>query len=196
MKDVALGRRLLGPSAGPAAEAQCLAITLGVGRHGALAGLSEIKVDRRVIAKWISGSIAFLGLAACGPRLPDDLPTLMTLMNSNDQATSVNASNKVSEMYGSNGLLRVLREGQSTARAKAARWLWRFPGDEVEQSLIQVVETETDDFLRVQALSSLEKLGTDRALPAIEAATHDPDEHVASSAREAVSAIRSRVPVQ
>jgi HEAT repeat protein len=120
----------------------------------------------------------------------------MNLMNSNDQTTSVNASNKVSEMYGSDGLLRVLREGQSTARSKAARWLWRFPGDEVERSLIEIVEREKDDFLRIQALYSLEEIGTERAVPALEIATHDRDERVAAKARDAMAAIRSRVRVR
>jgi hypothetical protein len=124
--------------------------------------------------------------------MPNDLPTLMNLMNSTDMTTSVNAANKISDLFGKDGLLEVLREGQPMARAKAARWLWRFPGDDVEAALCNVVDSDADSFLRVQALSSLGNMGTARAVPSVEVATHDQDLLVASSARDALWEIQSR----
>jgi hypothetical protein len=131
-------------------------------------------------------------VVACGPDLPDDLPALMDLMNRDDMEYHVNASNKVSEVYGKDGLLYVLRNGRRKARYRAARWLWRFPGDDVEQALCHIVDDDSDSFLRIQALFSLERLGTERAMPTVEIATHDSDELVASSARDALWEIQSR----
>jgi hypothetical protein len=145
----------------------------------------------RTTARVTTGAVLAL-VVGCGPDLPDDLPALMELMNRDDQDYHVNASNKVSEVYGKEGLLYVLRNGRRKARYRAARWLWRFPDTEVERELLEIVRTEGDNFLRIQALYSLGRMGTLRALETLEAATRDPDDLIAMSARDALSAIRSR----
>lgn len=149
-----------------------------------------MRVVKRVLFAVFLG--VFFGFAGCDPPMPDDLPSLIEYMNSDAQEYHVNAANKVAEVYGEEGLLHVLREGPLKARYRAARWLWRFPSDQVEQALIEVVTTETDPFLRTQALYSLKHVGTPKALPAVEAATRATDERVAFTAREALASIESR----
>jgi HEAT repeat protein len=130
---------------------------------------------------------------ACEPQMPNDLPSLMEAMNSNSETISVNASNKVSENFGREGLLTVLRTGGPMAKARAARWLWRFPNDEVEQALVLIVENERDSFLRSQALQTLGETGTSKALPVVEAASRSPDQLVSFSATDAMRLIRGRM---
>jgi HEAT repeat protein len=105
---------------------------------------------------------------------------------------SVNASNKVAELYGKDGLLHVLRNGQQKARYKAARWLGRFRGEDVEEELLKIVVEESDPFLRIQALYSLGRVGTTRALDALADTAEDSDESIARNARDAITAIRLR----
>src|SRR5262245_9943089 len=86
---------------------------------------SQIMAKRRGLLLGMM-CVPVIFLLGCGPRLPNDLPSLMRLMESNDETTGVDASNKVSTQFGKDGLLRVLRDGDLRARARAARWLWRF----------------------------------------------------------------------
>jgi HEAT repeat protein len=50
---------------------------------------------------------------------------------------------------------------------------------------------DADAFVKVQALWSLEKIGTDRVLPVVERAINDGDSDVARKARDAAAAIRT-----
>jgi hypothetical protein len=144
---------------------------------------------------WVASTCCVLLVALSGcsrPPLPDDLISLMRLMNSNDETTSVNASNKVSERFGKDGLLRVLEEGELRARARAARWLWPYAAPDVEQALVYVVTTEKDSYLRVQALWSLADMGSENALPVVDKAAAEQDSDVAQMAVKAGEAIRAR----
>jgi uncharacterized protein (DUF433 family) len=78
-------------------------------------------------------------LAACEPPVPNDLPSLMRLMNDNYETIAVAAVNKVSARYGKAGLLQVLKEGRSGASGLAGRYLANFPDPEVETALIAAV---------------------------------------------------------
>jgi len=131
-------------------------------------------------------------VSGCNQRLPNDFESLMELMNSNDETTSVNASNELSTQFGKDGLLRVLAEGKGRARARAARWLWRYEGRDVEQALLEIVAMESDSYLRVQALWSLADIGSDRALATVDEAAKGQDPDVAQMATKASAAIRNR----
>jgi HEAT repeat protein len=146
----------------------------------------------RSMGTTLTAGALFVCMSACEPKLPDDLPTLIQLMNRNSQTVSVNATIKVWKLYGKAGLLRALREDQPTARAMAAFRLREFPDAEIEQVLMDSVVNDADAFVRVQALWSLEEIGTDRALPVVERAINDGDSDVARKARDAVAAIRAR----
>ncbi len=137
-------------------------------------------------------SALLICMSACGPRLPDDLPTLIQLMNSNDETISVDSTNKVWKNYGKEGLVRALEVGQPTARARAAFRLRNFADVDTEQTLIDRVTRDGDAFVRTQALWSLQEIGTERSLPVVDKATRDPDPLAARTAREAAAAIRAR----
>jgi len=124
--------------------------------------------------------------------MPDDLPSLATLMNSNNETTSVAASNRVTEVYGARGLLQVLDTGGATARGMAAIKLARFPRKEVEVALTRLLKKGDKPHVRISALSTLKEIGTDAALPVVDDAESDPDESVAAMARVAANTIRSR----
>jgi len=140
----------------------------------------------------VTGVVIGISLSGCGPNLPDDLPTLIQLMNRNSETISVDATLKVSRLYGNAGLLRALRDGLPTARARAAFRLRDFKDGETEQALLDVVVRDPDAFVRVQALTSLQEVGTARAIPVLQTATMDRDPDVARNARSAKGAIGDR----
>jgi HEAT repeat protein len=133
-----------------------------------------------------------LFVSACEPKLPDDLSALIRLMNENSQTTSVDATNKVWRVYGKSGLLQALRDGQATARGLAAYRLKEFRDAETEQVLLEVVVKESVPFVRAQALTSLQDVGTERAIHTLEIAAKDSDPDVARNAKDAIEAIRVR----
>ena len=137
--------------------------------------------------------LAMVAGIGCYARLPNDLQSLMEMMNSNDQTTSVDSSNKVSRDYGAKGLLVVLAQGKPNARAMAALRLRHFPGEDVERALLDTAGKESDEFLRAQALCSLASVGTESSLDVAERSTHDPDGYVVYCAEEAVNAIKERL---
>jgi HEAT repeat protein len=104
----------------------------------------------------------------------------------------VDATIKVWKLYGKAGLLRALREGQPRARARAAFRLRDFPDAEIEHVLMDRAVNDADAFVRVQALWSLEEIGTKRALAVVERAIDDPDRLVSRTARDAAAGIRAR----
>lgn len=116
----------------------------------------------------------------------------MTLMNKNDEALSVDSTLKVWRLYGKEGLLAALRDGGPTARSRAAFRLRDLPGDDVETALLGTANGDPDGFTVVQALWSLEVIGTARALPRIVPLVESPDPQVARQARDAVAAITKR----
>jgi HEAT repeat protein len=141
----------------------------------------------------VTASALLVGTAACEPRLPDDLPALIQLMNSNDETISVNSTNKVWKNYGKEGLVRALEIGHPTARARAAFRLRNFANADTEQRLMESAEHDADAFVRTQALWSLQEIGTELALPTVDKATNDRDALAARTAREAAAAIRARL---
>lgn len=141
---------------------------------------------------WIPCLPLLVCLVACEPHLPDDLPSLIDSMNSNSETTAVAASNKVAKVFGKSGLLQALGTGGPTARTMAATWLGQFPDKDVEDALIGVLTQGDEPYVQISALSTLKRIGTAAALPAIERAMKDPDTSVAGMARDAASTIRAR----
>ena len=144
-----------------------------------------------ICTTFVAGAL-LVCLSACGPTLPDDLPSLIQLMNRDSETISVNSTVKVRKLYGKAGLLRALREGQPTARARAAFRLRDFPNVEIEQVLMGTAANDGDAFVRVQALWSLKEIGTEQALAVVERAAKDQDPLAARTARDAAAAIRTR----
>jgi len=147
----------------------------------------------RLIRHWLVVCLIAVATAGCGPDLPDDLDALTALMNSNNQTVRVNASNKVADVYGKDGLLVVLGQGEAGARGRAAQLLRHFPDREVEQRLVNIVRTDSDPYVRSQALCSLAKVGSVTALPVAQAAAGDAEPQVSYCAEEAVAGIRTRL---
>ena len=145
----------------------------------------------RFTASLLTTSGLLICISACEPRLPGDLPALIQLMSENSQTLSVNAMNKVRKLYGQAGLLRALGEGEPRARARAAFRLRDFSDAEVERALLDHVANDADAEVRVQALWSLEQIGTEGALSTVERATNDKNADVARKARDAAAAIRT-----
>jgi HEAT repeat protein len=55
------------------------------------------------------------------------------------------------------------------------------------------VEQDPEPYVRVQALWTLQDIGTERALPVVEKAAVDPSPLAATTARAAAAAIRERI---
>ena len=140
----------------------------------------------------VAPAIVCLSMLACEPTLPNDFQSLMQLMNSNNETTSVAASNKLSKTYGKDGLLIVLKDGRPQAQLMATRWLSRFPAPDVERAMSDVVLLNRDRSLRIGALWTLSEIGTVSALPAVDQAMQDPDASVAGMARDVANSIRGR----
>ena len=130
---------------------------------------------------------------ACNPALPNDLPSLIQSMASNDQTVSVNAALKVHALFGKEGLLTALRAGGPGARQTAALHLRDYPGVDVEQSLIKSAEEESEPFIRSAVLYALGGVGTAASLPVVTRATKDSSPVVANSASTALDEIHARL---
>ena len=63
----------------------------------------------RPTAGLLMTSALLICMSACEPRLPDDLPTLIQLMNSNDETISVDSTNKVRRTTASKGYYALSR---------------------------------------------------------------------------------------
>src|SRR5688572_8218246 len=112
--------------------------------------------------------ILALTLISCEPALPDDLDSLIEMMNSNSETVAVAAANKVQRNFGKEGLLRALRTGGTTARASAPRWLTKFPDADVEQALIVVAANRNEDESpRITAIWTLGDIGTRTSVPTL-----------------------------
>src|SRR5256885_3525133 len=118
------------------------------------------RCHKRFRIVWLPVLVALVACDQQFRQMPDDLPSLIGLMNSDNETTSVAASNKVARVYGKHGLLQVLNEGEPTARAMAARWLVRFPDKEVEDALVALLNRERAPFVRIRALWTLKDIGS------------------------------------
>lgn len=129
-------------------------------------------------------------MCACGPPLPHDFDALAEMMNSNNLTVKVNAANRLTALYGSDGLLSVLRKGKPGARGLAALRLRNFGGSEVESALLDAIRRDGDSFVRANCLCSLAHLRSKAARSVAETMLNDPDRYVRYCAEEAVNAAR------
>lgn len=137
-------------------------------------------------------SLAALAVFACGPHLPDDLPSLIRLMNEKDETRSVDSTNKVWQGYGKSGLIRAVDEGGAIARARAAFRLREYKGRDVETLMVRLINADPDPFVRLQALWTLEEIGTSEVLPTVQQMVNDSDATISRQAQDTVRAIQGR----
>lgn len=136
---------------------------------------------------------SMLAASACGAvALPDDLASLVQIMNENGETRSVDATNKVWRTFGKDGLFEAARTGGPTARARAAFRLQDCNDGVCELELIRLLIQDNDTFVRTQAAWSLGVMGTPKAVPALrKAAAHD-EKGLSQVARDAEVAIARR----
>lgn len=143
----------------------------------------------------LTASLAVAMVVACAPlRLPDDLPSLIVVMDGNDFPASSDATIKVWRTFGKRGLFEAIRVGGDHARGMAAFRLQQCRDEDCETVLVNVLRGDRDAFVRTQATWSLRVVGTVRSLEALRAATREADPWVVTLASEAEAAIRARTP--
>jgi len=140
--------------------------------------------------------ILFVIIAAiasgCEPSTPDDLPSLIVVMNDNNETLAVAALNKIDQKYGEAGLLKALREGGESAQVMASHRLANYPDAKVEQALLEQLEKRGDISIRGSALMALEVVGTSRSLSVIRRLETDSDKEIAEMAMRTEHEIQSR----
>jgi len=124
--------------------------------------------------------------------LPDDLSTLILVMNENSETRSVDATNKVWRTFGKNGLFQAVRAGGPTARARAAFRLRDCNDRDCERIVIELLLQDHDTFVRTQAAWSLGTIGTTDALDALRKAALSTDKNLSQVARDSEAAIVGR----
>ena len=71
--------------------------------------------------------------------LPDDVPSILEVMQTNDATLSHRAGQKLIEVAGQEGLLTALRHSDSRVRCEAARQIQAFPSERARVALEQVL---------------------------------------------------------
>jgi HEAT repeat protein len=137
-------------------------------------------------------SVAALAFLGCGPHLPDDLTSLIRLMNEKDETLSVDSTNKVWKAYGKSGLIRAVDEGGAIARARAAFQLREYKDRDTETRMVRLISTDPDSFVRLQALWTLEEIGTPEVLPTVRRMVNDSDATISRQSQDTVRAIERR----
>ena len=145
-----------------------------------------------MVARW-SALLLVTMTSACGAALlPDDVSTLVQVMNENGETRSVDANNKVWRTFGKEGLFQAVRAGGPRARARAAFRLQDCHDGECERILIQLLLQDDDTFVRTQAAWSLGIMGTTNALDALRKAAPSTDKNLSQVARDSEAAIARR----
>lgn len=133
---------------------------------------------------------------SCEPSMPDDLPSLITLLNDNSETVAVAALNKIDAKYGRSGVLRALEEGGESAQVMAANRLANYPGEDVERALRLQLRKQGDVAIRGSALFALREVGTINSLADVRRLKTDPAESIALAAKDTEAAIEARAAVK
>ena len=134
--------------------------------------------------------LAFVGCAP-SPPLPDDLPTLARLADSDDLETALRATQEISTVYGEKALLDLLEKGGPNASGWAASLLLGHPSERTKQALLFVLRDSSAD-VRSKALISLATLCDRTCLAVVTPLADDPDPQVREIQHRTVQAIESR----
>lgn len=148
---------------------------------------------RTPLVRWpvFVGTLVLCVLGACGPELPDDLPGLMLAMGSNDMRVNFAAARRADELYGTRGLISALEHESANTRAVAAHFLQRHPGFDTEQALLAATR-DSDAHVRMWAVFSLGKIGSQSVLERLRELEKDPESVVVRRVRVAIQEIQDR----
>lgn len=133
-----------------------------------------------------------VGFVACGPDLPDDLPSLIEAMGSNDMRVNFAAAHRVEKLFGFEGLLVALESENASSRAVAAQSLVRHPGNKTQAVLLKASH-DSDEYVRMWSVFSLGRIGDATVLPRLKELEIDPSPLVTRRAREAAQALQQRL---
>ena len=133
---------------------------------------------------------ALLWLVACAPDLPDDLPSLVQLMASNDMNIHTHAARRVYEKYGVDGLIQALQSPSSGARRQAARFIRLHPEGKAREPIMKATKDE-DPSVRAWAAFALSAYPGEATLARLAELLKDPDPQVRSRAQEGLEHVRS-----
>lgn len=144
---------------------------------------------KRTIYILVFAFILSFGLGACNSKLPNDLPSLINLMASDDVEIHTAAATKVQDFYGVEGLLAALSNSQKEAKIQAARFLRLNPSPKARLPLLEATRS-TDALVRgwaAFALSSVPNSEVEKRLGDL--IRNDPAPVVQNFAREALTLI-------
>ena len=133
---------------------------------------------------------SLLCLVACAPDLPDDLPSLVQLMASNDMNVHTYASRKVYERYGVDGLVQALQSPSPNARRQAARFIRLHPEGKGREPIMEATKDE-DASVRAWATFALSAYPDQRTQDRLSELLKDPDPQVRNRAQEGLEHVRS-----
>lgn len=141
------------------------------------------------------GILTLASVMACGPDLPEDLPSLIQAMGSNDMRVNFAAAHRVERLFGIEGLLAALVSENASARGVAAHSLMRHPGSKTQEALLNA-SRDGDEYVRMWSAFSLGKIGDESALPRLKDLERgDPSPLVTRRAQEAARALEQRLQV-
>ena len=144
------------------------------------------------IARRAGAFLLAIASAGCCPDLPDDLPSLLHLLDcTEDLDTKHCAMEKIQDVYGAPALLGALGGDNACIRSEAAHGLMLYRSDRVEAALIQA-GGDDDPHVRMWAAFSLGEIGDKGALPILALLAKDRKDFVAAMAIEAREKIRKR----
>jgi hypothetical protein len=136
--------------------------------------------------------IAILACTACEPRVPDDLPGLMSAMANNDMSIHVAAMRKIVQRYGGPGLLKALASPNERTRTRAAHGLAFCPGAANEGALIGAA-SDRDEYVRIWAAYSLGQIGSALGSETLDRLQRDDSAGVRDSAARAKAVLHARL---
>ncbi len=134
----------------------------------------------------ITVSIVFV--VACSSILPDDLPSLISLMDSNDMQIHTDAAQKVLKIYGTDGLLKALNSPLPGAKVQAARFLRLNPDNRARDPLLKASRDE-DTYVRGWAAFALSAFPDHEVKARLNELLSDPEPIVQNYARKAINII-------
>jgi len=136
-------------------------------------------------------SLCFFGLLSCSDKLPEDLPSLINLMASNDMKIHTAAARKVQDVYGVDGLLAALDNSQPGAKIQAARFLRLNPDPKARLPLLEVTRHK-DIHVRGWAAYALSSVPSSDVENRLNELLRDPAPVVQNFAKEALSLIAEK----
>ncbi len=147
--------------------------------------ISMYQIKAYIIAIIIVSIVA--GVVCCS-RLPDDLPSLILLMNSNDMQVHTVAAKKVLKKYGVDGLLKALDSPLPGAKVQAARFLRLNPDYRARIPLLKATR-DRDIYVRGWAAFALSSFPDNEVVARLNELLFDPEPLVQSYARKALKII-------